>query len=179
MRTIILDRDGVINEDSPDYIKNAGEWQALPGSLQAIARLCHNGYRVIVASNQSGLGRQKFDIDALNDIHQKMLIHLAQYGGHIDAIFFCPHEPKDDCNCRKPRPGLLLDIAARLRLTLAEVPVVGDKPADIQAALAAGAKPILVRTGQGQAAIDSGQIPADVPVYDNLAAVTEALIQNK
>ena len=179
MRTIILDRDGVINEDSADYIKSAEEWIPIAGSLQAIAKLCHNGYRVIIASNQSGLAIHKFEISALNEIHQKMQNHLAQYGGHIDAIFFCPHEPKQDCECRKPKPGLLLDIAKRLHITLADVPVVGDKPADIQAALTAGARPILVRTGQGQMAINSGQVPEGVPVYDNLAAVADALIQNK
>ena len=179
MRTIILDRDGVINEDSPDYIKTADEWRAIPGSLQAIARLCHNGYRVIIASNQSGLATHRFDIGALNEIHQKMQNHLAQYGGHIDAIFFCPHEAKQNCECRKPKPGLLLDIAARLHIALTDVPVVGDKPADIQAALTAGARPILVRTGKGQATIDSGQVPEGVPVYDNLAAVTDALIQGR
>lgn len=179
MHTIILDRDGVINEDSPDYIKTADEWQPLPGSLQAIARLCHHGYRVIVVSNQSGIGRHRFSISALNEIHQKMLTHLAQYGGHIDAIFFCPHDPKDDCTCRKPKPGLLQDIGTRLKIPLAGVPVVGDKITDIQAAQAAGAQPILVRTGQGQVTVNSGQVPAGVPVYDNLAAVSEALIGNK
>ena len=179
MRTIILDRDGVINEDSPDYIKTPEEWIAIPGSLQAIAKLCHNGFRVIIASNQSGLATHKFDISALHDIHQKMQNHLAQYGGHIDAIFFCPHESEQDCECRKPKPGLLLDIAKRLRIALADIPVVGDKPADIQAALAVRAKPILVRTGQGQATIDSGQVPEGVPVFDNLAAVADALIQGK
>ena len=179
MRTIILDRDGVINEDSPDYIKTVDEWNPIPNSLQAIAKLCHNGYRVIIASNQSGLARGKVNISALNEIHQKMLTHLAQYGGHIDAIFFCPHEPKQECECRKPKPGLLLNIAERLRIALADVPVVGDKPADIQAALAAGARPVLVRTGQGQATINSGQVPDGVPVYDNLAAVADALIQSR
>jgi D-glycero-D-manno-heptose 1,7-bisphosphate phosphatase len=179
MRTIILDRDGVINVDSPDYIKTADEWTAIPGSLQAIARFCHNGYRVIIASNQSGLATHKYNISALNDIHQKMQTHLAQYGGHIDAIFFCPHAPKQNCECRKPKPGLLLDIARRLRISLADVPVVGDKATDIQAALAAGARPILVRTGQGQATIDSKQVPDDVPVYDNLTAVADALIQGR
>ena len=179
MRTIILDRDGVINVDSPDYIKTADEWTAIPGSLQAIARLCHSGYRVVIASNQSGLANHKFNISDLNEIHQKMQTHLAQYGGHIDAIFFCPHEPKQNCECRKPKPGLLLDIARRLRITLTDVPIVGDKLTDIQAALAAGARPILVRTGQGQAAIDSNQVPEDVPVYDNLAAVADGLIQDR
>ena len=179
MRTIILDRDGVINEDSPDYIKTPDEWKPLPGSLQAIAKLCHNGYRVIIASNQSGLGRHKFDITALNEIHEKMLTHLAQYGGHIDAIFFCPHDPKEGCSCRKPKPGLLLEIAARLHISLADVPVVGDKASDIQAAQAAGARPFLVRTGAGQATIDSGQVPQGVPIYDNLAAVADTLLLNK
>ena len=179
MRTIILDRDGVINEDSIDYIKSVDEWIPIAGSLQAIAKLCHNGYRVIIATNQSGLATHKFNISALNEIHQKMQNHLAQYGGHIDAIFFCPHENRQNCECRKPKPGLLLDIAARLHISLADVPVVGDKPADIQAALAAGARAILVRTGQGQVAIDSGQVPDGVPVYDNLAAVADALIQGR
>jgi D-glycero-D-manno-heptose 1,7-bisphosphate phosphatase len=179
MRTIILDRDGVINVDSPDYIKSADEWTAIPGSLQAIARLCHNGYRVVIASNQSGLATHKFSISTLNEIHQKMQTHLAQYGGYIDAIFICPHEDKQNCECRKPKPGLLMEIARRLHISLADVPVVGDKPTDIEAAVAAGARPILVRTGQGQATIDNKQVPADVPVYDNLAAVVDDLVQDR
>jgi len=176
MRLIILDRDGVINHDSDDYIKSAREWVAIPGSLDAIARLCQNGYRVVIASNQSGLARKKLDIIALNGIHRKMLDHLSQYGGSIDAIFICPHGPRQGCGCRKPKPGLLHAVAKRLHTTLDGVPVVGDKLSDIQAARAAGAKPILVLTGYGQTLVDSRKVPEGVPVYANLAAVADALI---
>ncbi len=178
MKLIILDRDGVINKDSDDYIKSASEWEAIPGSLEAIARLTHNGYRVIVASNQSGLARKKFDILALNEIHRKMFSHLAQFGGTIDAIFFCPHGPRQNCDCRKPKPGLLNTIAKRLRISLKNVPVVGDKQADIEAANAAGAKPVLVRTGYGQKLIDNNQVPDNVPMFDDLAAVVDSLLRD-
>jgi D-glycero-D-manno-heptose 1,7-bisphosphate phosphatase len=178
MKLIILDRDGVINKDSDEYIKSASEWEAIPGSLEAIARLTHNDYRVIVASNQSGLARRKFDILALNEIHRKMFGHLAQFGGTIDAIFFCPHGPRQNCDCRKPKPGLLNTIAKRLRISLKDVPVVGDKLADIEAADAAGAKPVLVRTGYGQALVDNNQVPDYVPVFDDLAAVVDNLLRD-
>ena len=176
MKFIILDRDGVINQDSKDYIKSAEEWQAIPGSLQAIARLCQNGYRVIVVSNQAGLARKKLNIINLNEIHWKLLDHLSQYGGTIDAFFFCPHDPKKGCDCRKPKTGLLDQISKRLHIPLADVPMVGDKLSDIEAALAAGAKPVLVRTGYGQETIDSGKVPEGIPVYDNLADVVEHML---
>jgi len=178
MKLVILDRDGVINEDSDDYIKSASEWKAIPGSLEAIAQLCHSGYQVVIASNQSGLARKKFDIMALNEIHRKMANHLLQFGGSIDAIFFCPHGPRQGCECRKPKPGLLLKIAERLRISLNTVPVVGDKLSDIEAAKSAGARPVLVRTGYGQTLIDSSKLPEDVPVFDDLAAFADDLIGN-
>jgi len=179
MKLILLDRDGVINHDSDDFIKSAQEWNAIPGSLEAIARLCHNGYHVIIVSNQPGLARKRFDIIALNEIHRKMLDHLAQYGGTIDAIFFCPHGPRQNCECRKPKPGLLKTISNRLRTSLVDVPFVGDKLSDIDAARAVGASPILVRTGKGQALVDADQVPKNVFVYDDLAAVADDLISAK
>lgn len=176
MKLIILDRDGVINHDSDDYIKSADEWQPIDGSLEAIARLYHNGYRIIVVSNQAGLARGKFNIDALNAMHQKMHELLASYGGVIDAIFFCPHGPEDDCECRKPRPGLYLEAAKRLRIRLNNVFAVGDKPSDIQAATAAGARPVLVRTGYGRQA-EAGGVPAGVPVFDDLSSFVNSILQ--
>ncbi len=175
MKLIILDRDGVINYDSDEYIKSAEEWRPIPGSLEAIARLSQNNYRVIVASNQSGLARGKFDIDALNKIHQKMHTHLSQYGGIIEAIFFCPHGPDAGCECRKPKPGLLKDIAERLHISLRGVTSVGDKLSDIEAAQTAGANPVLVKTGHGQSVVDSGDVPDEVPVYDDLATFVDSL----
>ena len=159
MKLIILDRDGVINQDSNDYVKSVDEWQAIPGSLQAIARLCQNGYRVVVVSNQAGLAKKKLNIVNLGDIHRKLLDHLSQYGGTIDAFFFCPHDPKKGCDCRKPKTGLLDQISERLHIPLTDVPMVGDKLSDIEAAIAAGATPILVKTGYGQETIDSGKLP--------------------
>ena len=176
MKLIILDRDGVINQDSNDYVKSVDEWQAIPGSLQAIARLCQNGYRVVVVSNQAGLAKKKLNIVNLGDIHRKLLDHLSQYGGTIDAFFFCPHDPKKGCDCRKPKTGLLDQISERLHIPLTDVPMVGDKLSDIEAAIAAGATPILVKTGYGQETIDSGKLPADIPVFADLAGVVEHLL---
>ncbi|MEE9575665.1 MAG: D-glycero-beta-D-manno-heptose 1,7-bisphosphate 7-phosphatase, partial [Gammaproteobacteria bacterium] len=134
MPLIILDRDGVINYDSAAYIKSAEEWIPIPGSLEAISRLSHNGYRIVIASNQSGISRRKLNIDDLNAIHQKMMAHLAKFGGSIEAIFFCPHGPRKGCDCRKPKPGMLLDIASRLHISLKEIYFVGDSQRDIDAA---------------------------------------------
>lgn len=175
---VILDRDGVINADSPDYIKNESEWHALPGSLEAISRLHHAGYRVVVISNQSGIGRGKFSVEQLNAIHQKLMTHLDQYGGGIDAILYCPHAPEESCQCRKPRPGLFQDLARRLGTSLAGVPAIGDKETDIEAARAAGARPILVRTGNGRELEQSGRLPAGVPVFDDLRAAVDHLLDD-
>lgn len=176
MKLIILDRDGVINYDSDEYIKSAEEWHAIPGSLDAISRLYHKGYHVVVASNQAGIARGKFDIDALNSIHLKMHTHLAQYGGVIDAVFFCPHGPDDGCTCRKPKPGLFQEISKCLRTKLKNVYAVGDKLSDIEAATEAGAKPALVKSGHGQTVVDNNQVPDGTEVYDDLADFVDHLL---
>lgn len=176
MKLIILDRDGVINQDSKDYIKSADEWRAIPGSPEAIARLTHNGYRIVVASNQAGLARGKLTIEALNTIHHKMHDQISRYGGVIEAVFFCPHGPDDGCGCRKPEPGLYNEIARRLHVNLQGVISIGDKLSDVEAARAAGASPVLVKTGNGQSIVDNNEQPDDVPVYDDLAAAVDDLI---
>ena len=179
MALIILDRDGVINEDSDDYIKSPAEWQPIVGSLEAIAKLSQNGYKIVVVTNQSGLGRNLFTIEALNAIHMKMNTHLAQFGGVIDALFFCPHIPEDNCNCRKPKPGLYNDISERLRVSLNKVFCVGDKMTDIQAVQSAGGKPVLVRTGKGQSEIDQGLVPEGIPIYRDLAQFVDEILTKK
>ena len=178
MRLIILDRDGVINEDSDTHIKSPAEWVPLPGSLEAIARLNHEGWRVVVATNQSGLARGLFDIDTLMRIHEKMQRAVAQYGGAIDAVFFCPDV--DEANpFRKPHPGMLLEIARRLKFSLQGVPVVGDSLRDIRAARAANAWPLLVRTGKGARTLErEAESCANVLVFDNLAAIATYLIHS-
>jgi D-glycero-D-manno-heptose 1,7-bisphosphate phosphatase len=177
MRLIILDRDGVINHDSDLYIKSAAEWVPIPGSLAAIARMNGAGFRVVVASNQSGLARGLLTIEDLCAINEKMYQQLSWAGGSLDAMFFCPHGPDEGCNCRKPRPGLLLDIAARMRISLEGVPAVGDALRDIQAARAAGAQPVLVRTGRGERTLlEQGAELHGVPVYDDLAGFADALL---
>lgn len=174
MKLIILDRDGVINHDSRDYIKSPAEWRPLPGSLEAISCLNRSGFRVVVATNQSGVGRGLFSVETLHRIHARMLEALKEHGGDIDAIFFCPHRPDDHCLCRKPRPGLLLDAAMRLRVPLKEVLAVGDSRRDVEAAVAAGARPVLVRTGNGRTAeAELGR--RGVPVYDDLAHLVRHL----
>ncbi|MGB1799333.1 MAG: D-glycero-beta-D-manno-heptose 1,7-bisphosphate 7-phosphatase [Gammaproteobacteria bacterium] len=179
MPLIILDRDGVINEDSDDYIKSPNEWHPIEGSLQAIGSLTKNGYQVVIATNQSGIGRKLFTIDDLNAIHSKMKSHLAQYGGIIDAIFFCPSTPRENCECRKPKPGMYFDISERLRTPLNKVYCIGDKMTDVKAAQSAGGKPVLVRTGKGQSEIDQGLVPKGIPIYDSLAAfVDEKILKN-
>jgi len=178
MSLIILDRDGVINHDSDDFIKSPTEWEPIEGSLEAIARLNYAGYRVVVITNQSGIARGLFDVETLNRIHSKMRRMLAQVGGKVEAILFCPHGPNDDCVCRKPKDGLFIELAQRLRINLDDVVAVGDSLRDIQAAQSAGAKPILVRTGKGERTLQQG-IADDVAVYDDLAAVVNALLEPK
>jgi D-glycero-D-manno-heptose 1,7-bisphosphate phosphatase len=176
MSIIILDRDGVINHDSDDFIKTPAEWEPIEGSLEAITQLNHAGYRVIVITNQSGIARGLLDVDILTRIHSKMRRMLAQVGGKIEAILYCPHVPEDACTCRKPQGGLFSAVAHRLRIKLDDVPAVGDSLRDLQAAQTVGAKPILVRTGKGEQTL-AGGIPDDVEVYDNLAAVVAALLE--
>ena len=177
MKLVILDRDGVINEDSDDFIKSVAEWKPIPGSLQAIARLCHAGYRVYVASNQSGIGRGLLSYDALFAIHDKMQRALADLGGRIEAIAYAPEHPDEASEMRKPRPGMFLDIGKRLGVSLDKVHAVGDSMRDIEAARAAGCKPVLVRTGNGTKTEKAlGKKRGDVAVYDDLAAFANALI---
>ncbi len=176
MATIILDRDGVIGVE-PDGVPSVIAWQALPGSLPAIARLSQNGFRVVLAINQAELATRKFTIEEFHAINQKMMSHLSQYGGLIEAIFFCPCGSREqNCNCRKPKPDMLKDIASRLRINLAKVPYVGDRITDMQAARAAGAKPILVKTGRGAQIVKNDKVPKDVPVYEDLAAFVNELL---
>jgi len=174
---IILDRDGVINHDSDAYIKSPEEWLPIPGSLEAIARLHHAGWRVVVVSNQSGVGRGLFDIETLNRIHSKMHRMVHEVGGVIDAVLFCTDS--DDANpYRKPNPGMLQELARRLRIELRGVPVVGDALRDIQAAQAVGAHPCLVLTGKGRQTFEQAGNDAlrGVPVFDDLATVVEHLL---
>jgi D-glycero-D-manno-heptose 1,7-bisphosphate phosphatase len=175
MKLVILDRDGVINHDSDQFIKSPDEWKPIPGSLEAIARLNQAGYRVVVASNQSGLGRGLFCMAVLNQIHAKMHKLVGQAGGRIDAVFLCPHPADAGCDCRKPRTGLFLDIAKRYHTDLTGVPAIGDALRDIQAAAEVGAAPMLVRTGKGARTLASGDLPEDIPVFDDLAAAVTAL----
>ncbi len=177
MKLAILDRDGVINHDSDAFVKSPDEWIALPGSLDAIARLSRAGWRVVIASNQSGIARGLFSMETLNAIHAKLRKELAQAGGSIDAIFTCPHGPDDDCSCRKPRAGMLLDIGRRYDIDLQSVPAVGDSLRDLLAASEAGCAPWLVLTGNGQKTWDKGDLPAGTQVGENLAAIVDIWLQ--
>lgn len=179
MKLIILDRDGVINRDSDDFIKSPEEFIPIAGSLEAIAQLNHAGYTVMVATNQSGIARGLYDIDTLNRMHEKLKRLLNNYGGHVDGIFFCPHGPDDHCDCRKPRPGLYQEIAQRLKTSLQAVPVVGDSLRDIQAAQAVGASPFLVKTGKGERTIATGEGIMGVPVFKDLAECVNYLLDGQ
>ena len=176
MKLIILDRDGVINEDSDDYIKHPDEWHPLPGSLEAIARLHQAGWTIAIASNQSGLARGLFDITALSDIHQKFRKALTHLGGAVDAIFVCPHGPDDHCLCRKPLPGLFHDIGRRFDTSLEGVPAVGDSLRDLQASAAAGCAPWLVQTGNGSKTQAKGDFPAGTRVARDLADAVDQIL---
>ena len=173
---LILDRDGVINRDSRDFVKSASEWVPLPGSIDAIASLSAAGFTVAVASNQSGLARGLFDRNALRAMHRKLRRQVSARGGYVDRIVVCPHGPDDGCDCRKPKPGLLMRLAHYYGTSLDGVPAVGDSLRDLQAAAAAGATPMLVRTGNGKKV--AARLPESlrsVPVFDNLAAVADEL----
>ncbi len=176
MKLIILDRDGVINHDSDQFIKNPDEWKPIPGSLEAIARLNQAGYRVVVATNQSGIGRGLFDMPTLNAIHDKMHKSLAQVGGRIDAIFFCPHTSESNCACRKPKSGMLEEIAVRYGVSLKGVPAVGDSLRDLEAAARLEAQPYLVLTGKGTKTQAKGGLPEGTLTYPDLASVVATLI---
>lgn len=179
---IVLDRDGVINVDSDDYIKSPEEWHAIPGSLEAIAKLNWAGYHVLVASNQSAIAKGLLTEKNLTLIQQKMENELILVGGHLDGFFFCPHNPEDNCDCRKPKPGLLTAIAAQLNISLKDAPAIGDSLRDIQAAKSAGCLPILVLTGKGEKTLQLNSDHPDlkgVAVFPDLAAAVSNLLEIK
>ena len=176
-KLIILDRDGVINQDSDAYVKSLEEWIPIAGSIEAIARLSRAGWLVAVATNQSGLARGYFDLAALTAMHASLQQRVAEKGGRVDLIRFCPHGPDDLCDCRKPRSGLFHEIAEHFQLPLAGVPVVGDSLRDLEAGVAVGCEPYLVRTGKGSKT-EGKPLPAGTRIFDNLAAVAEHLLES-
>jgi D-glycero-D-manno-heptose 1,7-bisphosphate phosphatase len=176
VKLIVLDRDGVINYDSEQFIKSPDEWRPIPGSLEAISRLNHAGFRVVVATNQSGLGRGLFDMATLIAINDKMHKALAQLGGRIDAVFYCPHTADSGCECRKPKPGMLTEIGNRFGVELTGVPCVGDSVRDLQAAAAVEAQPILVLSGKGEKTLRDGVFPTNTVIFPDLAFVATALL---
>lgn len=175
-KLIVLDRDGVINHDSDQFIKSPDEWRPIPGSLEAVARLNHAGFRVVVATNQSGVGRGLLDIGTLNAIHEKLHRALAQVGGRLDAIFYCPHTGDSHCECRKPRPGMLEEIGRRFNVDMTGVPCVGDSERDLVAAQAVGAQPMLVLTGKGETTLRQGKFPKNTVIFPDLAFAVSALL---
>ncbi|HYQ99223.1 MAG TPA: D-glycero-beta-D-manno-heptose 1,7-bisphosphate 7-phosphatase [Casimicrobiaceae bacterium] len=179
VRLIVLDRDGVINRDSEQFIKSPDEWRPIPGSLEAIARLHHAGFRVVVATNQSGIGRGLFDMATLNAIHEKMHKALAQAGGRIDALFYCPHTADSDCECRKPKAGMLREIGLRFGVEMTGVPCVGDSVRDLEAADAVGAQPLLVLTGKGEKTLRAGNFPKNTVIFPDLAFAASALLASE
>lgn len=181
-KLIILDRDGTINHDSDDYVKSPDEWQALPGAIDAIARLNHAGWHTVIATNQSGLGRGLFDVATLNQIHDKLNKALAKAGGRVDAIFYCPHTPDDHCNCRKPLPGLFEQIGDRFGVDLSEVHAVGDTLRDAQAAATAGCQTHLVRSGKSEGLMNNTlpeHFPTATRVHADLNAFADWLLNTE
>lgn len=177
-KLIILDRDGVVNYDSDNYIKSPAEWRPIPGSLEAIARLKQAGYQIAIATNQAGIARGLYDEKALAQIHQKMQDALAAYGAKIDAIFYCPHRAEDNCHCRKPKTGLFEQIATHFNLSLKGIYYIGDKKIDMDAGHNAGCSPILVKTGYGEETL--AHYPTiNVPTFANLAAAVDAILHDK
>ena len=176
MKLVILDREGVINRAVEGYVLKPAQWEPLPGSLEAIARLHHGGYRVAVATNQAALSRGLFDMTTLNAIHQRMSQMVESAGGRIDAIAICPHNPEQDCRCRKPKPGMLLELIDRFGAVASETTMVGDMLPDIQAGLAAGCRTWLVRSGHGRETLDSGEVPDSVRAWDDLEEAVQALL---
>lgn len=182
MKLVILDRDGVINQDSANFIKNPNEWIPIPGSLEAIALLNQSGFRVALATNQSGISRGLFDMATLNSIHDKMHRELAHLGGRIDALFYCPHAADDHCECRKPKSGMIEDIGKRFSVELNEVAAVGDSLRDLQSYATAGCQPILVRTGKGEETLLASEmepdkaLPPSTWVYADLSEAVQRII---
>jgi D-glycero-D-manno-heptose 1,7-bisphosphate phosphatase len=184
VKLLILDRDGVINEDSDDYIKNADEWLPLPDSIEAIASLSRAGFTIYVATNQSGLGRGLFGQSELDAMHTKLKDLVAKQGGSLEGIFYCPHRPDENCNCRKPKPGLLQQIAADARCSLQNVPLIGDSLRDLEAGLAMGCLPILVKTGKGSKTLsslksDNSPLLQQLSIFESLAEAADYLIKQQ
>jgi D-glycero-D-manno-heptose 1,7-bisphosphate phosphatase len=179
MPFIILDRDGVINYDSEEYIKSPEEWLPIPGSLDAIAQLNRSGFQVLVATNQSGVARGYYDLDGLSRIHEKLQDELAAVGGYIEEIFYCPHHPLDACLCRKPKPGLLHQMKMKYQIDLTNTFFIGDSAVDVQAAQAAGCMPILVMTGNGQKSLKNYPEFINIPTFPDLARATEYVISEQ
>ena len=180
MKLVILDRDGTINSDSDEFVKTPEEWTPLPGALEAIARLNHAGWHVVIASNQSGLGRGLFDVASLNAMHAKMHKMLSTLGGRVDAVFYCPHSPEESCTCRKPLPGLFEQIGARFGVPLFGVPTAGDSARDLQAGAAAGCEPHLVLTGKSASFSAGGQpdgLPLGTVLHKDLSAFVDFIIE--
>lgn len=177
MPFIILDRDGVINYNSREYIKSPDEWEAIPGSLEAIATLNRAGYRVIIVTNQSGVARGFYDIETLDSIHEKLTDELSSVGGYVEEIFFCPHHPEEACHCRKPKPGLFQEIQKKYDIDLKTTYFVGDSLSDIQAAQLSGCKPILVLTGNGKETLEKNpELATSLECYGNLAEAVEQIL---
>ena len=176
VKLIVLDRDGVINHDSAQFIKSPDEWRPIPGSLEAIARLNHAGFRVVIATNQSGIGRGLFDMATLNAIHEKMHRALAQVGGRVDALFYCPHTADSQCECRKPKAGMLREIGIRFGVDLTGVPCIGDSDRDLNSADAVGGQPMLVLTGKGEKTLRDGNFPKNTVIFPDLAFAASALL---
>ena len=180
MKLIILDRDGVINYDSDKYVKDVDEWNAIPDSLVAIANLTQAGWRVVVCTNQSGISRGLFTMEQLGEMHEKMHKVVEQAGGEIVAIFFCPHKPEDDCSCRKPIPGMILDICERFNIDDASnIMFVGDSERDLAAMYAAGGIPVLVKTGNGKKTLSKSKLPPTTLVFENLLEVSKYLLEKE
>jgi len=175
---IILDRDGVINHDSAEFVKNIDEFIIYPNSLQAIANLTQNNYKIIICTNQSGIGRGLFSVADLNEMHNKLIQEVRDSGGNIEAIVFCPHTTEDNCNCRKPKPGMILDICERLNLDITQTMMVGDSIRDLQAIKSAGGIPVLVKTGNGKKTFAKEQLPEGTLVFNDLLEVSIYLINH-
>ncbi len=178
VKLVILDRDGVINQDRDDFVKNSVEWVPIEHSLEAIANLTQSGWRVVVATNQSGIGRGLFDMHALNAMHEKMHRLVGQAGGRIDAVVFCPHAADHGCECRKPLPGMVLEIAERFNVKLEGLPLIGDSLRDLEAIAAVGGQPMLVKTGKGVKTLAAGKLPENTLVFNDLYDAAEHLINH-
>lgn len=176
MKLVILDRDGVINKDSDNFIKSPDEWIPIPGSLEAIALLNKHGFRVAVATNQSGIARGLYDVATLNAIHKKMHDALAKVGGEIDAVYYCPHAADDHCECRKPKSKMIEDIGHRFSVDLNNIPAVGDALRDLQAFANVGCQAMLVRTGKGEQTLAGGNLPANTLIFSDLAEAANHII---